>query len=43
MNKPNDDRSTVKNPNNPRHDKDQENRQNQKSTNNPAHPGGGKK
>ena len=40
---PNDQRSDVKNPNNPDHKRDSDNRADQKNPNNRAHPGGGKK
>lgn len=40
---PNDQRSDVKNPNNPEHAKDRDNRSQQKNPNNPKHPGGGKR
>ncbi|PTL76783.1 hypothetical protein [Vitiosangium sp. GDMCC 1.1324] len=35
---PNDQRSDVKNPNNPAHKQDRDNRSNQKNPNHPAHP-----
>lgn len=38
--KPNDQRSDVKNPNNDKFGEDHQNRDNQKNPNNPAHPGG---
>lgn len=38
---PNDQRSDVKNPNNPDHKHDRDNRGDQRNPNNPAHPGGG--
>lgn len=38
--KPNDQRSDVKNPNNDKFGEDHQNRENQKNPNNPAHPGG---
>ena len=37
-NNPNDQRSNVKNPNNPDHKQDRDNRSNQKNPNNDAHP-----
>lgn len=36
---PNDQRSNVKNPNNPQHKDDKDNRSDQKNPNNPAYPG----
>lgn len=38
---PNDQRSDVKNPNNPDQKHDRDNRGDQRNPNNPAHPGGG--